>query len=64
MPTSRIEPEDGAGPRPDRDPADSSRATPATRLQIRTSGWFARHPALLTVLERLGRDNPGGSMNP
>jgi hypothetical protein len=40
------------------------RASAATRIQIRTSGYVARHPALLKVLQWLGWNNPGGSMNP
>jgi hypothetical protein len=29
-----------------------------------TSGYIARHPTLLRVLEWLGLNNPGASMNP
>jgi hypothetical protein len=35
-----------------------------TRIQTRAGGYIARHPALLGVLEWLGWNNPGGSMNP
>jgi hypothetical protein len=35
-----------------------------TRIQTLVGGYLARHPALLRVLEWLGWNNPGGSMNP
>ena len=36
----------------------------STSIQILASGYLARHPALLGVLEWLGWNNPGGSINP
>jgi hypothetical protein len=35
-----------------------------TRIQTLAGGYIARHPTLLQVLEWLGWNNPGGSMNP
>jgi hypothetical protein len=70
MPSPRtpqtLEPEDasGAPPRHDQAPAEPGRDNPVTRTQSLAGGYLARHPALLTVLEWLGRNNPGGSMNP
>jgi hypothetical protein len=62
----RIEPEDGSGapPRHDQAPAALWRAHPVRRIQTLTGGYLARHPALLTALEWLSWNNPGGSMNP
>ena len=59
------DPEDGAGvERPhDQVPAEPSRASRVIRVQTATGGFVARHPALLKVLERMGWNNPGGSMN-
>jgi hypothetical protein len=34
------------------------------RIQTLAGGYIARHPPLLRVLEWLGWNNPGGSMNP
>ena len=61
-----LEPEDNSGLQPRRDnaPAEPSRGNPVTRIQILAGRHLARHPALLTVLEGLGCNNPGGSMNP
>ena len=61
-----LEPEDGSGPQPrhDQPQAGPTRANPVTRIQTLTGGYIARHPALLTVLEWLGWNNPGGSINP
>jgi hypothetical protein len=70
MPSPRtphdLEPDDGSGAqrRHDQAPAGPSRANPVTRIQTRAGGYLARHPALLRVLEWLGRNNPGGSINP
>jgi hypothetical protein len=70
MPSPRtphdLEPEDGSGAqrRHDQAPAGPSRANPVTRIQTRAGGYLARHPALLRVLEWLGWNNPGGSINP
>ena len=68
MPTkpAGTEPENGSGPRPpdDRRQAERSHADPIAAAQISTGGYIARHPALLKVLEWLGWNNPGGSMNP
>ena len=70
MPSPRtphdLEPEDGSGaqPRHDQAPAEPSRANPVTRIQTLAGGYIARHPTLLRVLEWLGWNNPGGSMNP
>ena len=61
-----LEPEDGSGSQP-RDaqlPAEPSHANPIARTQILTSGHIPRHPTLSRVFEWLGRNNPGGSMNP
>ena len=61
-----LEPEDGSGsqPRDDQLPAEPSHANPITRTRILTGGYIARHPTTLRVLEWLGWNNPGGSMNP
>jgi hypothetical protein len=61
-----LEPDNGSGaqPRHDQAPAEPSRANPVTRIQTRAGGYIARHPRLLRVLEWLGLNNPGGSMNP
>jgi hypothetical protein len=61
-----LEPEDGSGARRrhDQAPAEPSRASLVTRIQTLTGGYIARHPTLLTVLERLGWNNPGRYMNP
>jgi hypothetical protein len=48
----------------DQTPAEPSRFSAVSRLQARTGGYVARHPAMLKVLEGLGWNNPGGSMNP
>jgi hypothetical protein len=48
----------------DQVPADPSRSSAISRLQARTGGYVARHPAMLKMLEWLGWNNPGGSMNP
>jgi hypothetical protein len=62
----KLESEDGSGAqlRHDQVPAEPSRANPVTRIQILTGGYLARRPTLLKILERLGWNNPGGSMNP
>ena len=61
-----LDPDDGSGAQPQNDqaPAEPSRANPATRIQTRAGGYIARHPTLLRVLEWLGWNNPGDSMNP
>ena len=61
-----LEPEDGSGaqPRHDQAPGEPTRANPVTRIQTLTGGYIARHPALSRVLEWLGWNNPGGSINP
>jgi hypothetical protein len=41
-----------------------SPANPIARIRIATGGFIARHPRLWRVLEWLGWNNPGGSMNP
>jgi hypothetical protein len=70
MPSPRtphdLEPDDGSGAqrRHDQAPAEPSRVNPVTRIQTLTGGYIARHPALLGVLEWLGWNNPGGSINP
>jgi hypothetical protein len=68
MPTkpAGFEPENASSPRlpDDRRQAESSHANPIARARISTGGYIARHPALLKVLEWLGWNNPGGSMNP
>ena len=68
MPTNAPEqqPEDGRAsePRDDQLPTDASHANPIDRIPIWMSAYIARHPTLLRVLEWLGWNNPGGSMNP
>jgi hypothetical protein len=70
MPSPRtphdLESEDGSGAqrRHDQAPAGPSRANPVTRIQTRAGGYLARHPTLLRVLEWLGWNNPGDSINP
>ena len=68
MPTHppELRPEDDSGstPRNDQLPAEPSHADPIARTRILTSGYIARHPTLLRVLEWLGWNNPGGSINP
>jgi hypothetical protein len=61
-----LEPGDdpGAKFRDDHVPAEPSRFSAVSRLQARTGGYVARHPAVLKVLAWLGWNNPGGSMNP
>jgi hypothetical protein len=58
--------DDGSGARPqlDQAPAEPSHANPVTRVQILAGGYIGRHPTLLRVLDWLGWNNPGGSMNP
>jgi hypothetical protein len=34
------------------------------RIQSQTNGYIARHPTLVRVLQWLGWNNPGASMNP
>jgi hypothetical protein len=60
------EPEDDSGSRPPDDQlaTEPSHANPVTRIRILASGYIARHPTLLRVLEWLGWNNPGGGMNP
>ena len=70
MPSPRtpeeLESDDGSGaqPRHDQAPAGPSHANPVARIQTRAGGYLARHPTLLGVLEWLGWNNPGGSINP
>jgi hypothetical protein len=45
-------------------PAEASRTGTVSRLQARTAGYVARHPAILRMLGWLGWNNPDGSMNP
>lgn len=61
-----LDPEAGPGTRPPGDeiPAEPSRANLLTRLKIQAGGYISRHPTLLRILEGLGWNNPGGSMNP
>jgi hypothetical protein len=61
-----LEPGDDPGVKfaDDQVPADTTRSSAISRLQARTGGYVARHPAMLKVLEWLGWNNPGGSMNP
>jgi len=61
-----LEPEDdpGSPPRDEPLPAEPSHANPIARMQILTSGYIARNSTLLRVLEWLGCNNPGASMNP
>jgi hypothetical protein len=60
-----LQPGDGSGPQPRPDQAQAEpHANPVTRIQILTGGYLARHPALLTLLEGLIWNNPGGSVNP
>jgi hypothetical protein len=62
----KLEPKDGSGaqPRHDQAPAEPSRPNPVMRIQILAGGYLARHPVLLKVLEGLGWNNPGSSINP
>jgi hypothetical protein len=64
--TQNLNPEDGSSVdiRNDQAPAEPSRSNAVTRMQARTGGYIARHPALLKLLKWLGWNNPGGSMNP
>jgi hypothetical protein len=39
-------------------------ADKASGMQARAGGYIARHPAILKVLQWLGWNNPGGSVNP
>ena len=48
----------------DRVPAARPRANLVMRIQMSTGGYAARHPKLLRVMQWLGWNNPGGSMNP
>jgi hypothetical protein len=68
MPTKppELQPEDGSSskPRDDQLPAEPSHANPIARIRILPGGYIARHPTLLRVLEWLGWNNPGGSINP
>jgi hypothetical protein len=59
-------PDDRSGAEPKHDQArpEPSRANRLTRIQTQAGGYIARHPTLLPVLEWLGWNNPGGSMNP
>jgi hypothetical protein len=61
-----LEPGDEPGVKFQKDqvPAEPPRSSAVSRLQSRTGGYVARHPAMLKVLEWLGWNNPGGSMNP
>jgi len=55
----------GSEPRHDQRPAEPAHANPIARIQIlTTSGYIARHPTKVKVLEWLGWNNPGGSTNP
>ena len=61
-----LDSEDGSGAQPQHDqaPAEPSRANPMIRIQTLAGGYIGRHPTLLRVLEWLGWNNPGASMNP
>jgi hypothetical protein len=65
MPQS-LEPDDHPGVKlkDDQGPTEPSRSSTVSRLQARTGGYVAKHPAMLKVLGWLGWNNPGGSMNP
>jgi hypothetical protein len=65
MPQTR-EPDDppGAKPQDDPVPAEPSRPGTVSRIQAQAGEYAARHPAMLKVLQWLGWNNPGGSMNP
>lgn len=60
-----VEPEDGSGaqPRHAQAPAEPRRANPVMRIQALTGAYIARHPALLRVVQWLGWNNPGASIN-
>ena len=60
------DPEDGFGSEAadDQIPAEAGYAHPVAHTRILVGGFIARHPALLRVLEWLGWNNPGASMNP
>jgi len=51
----------GAGLQDDQVPAGPSRSSTASRLQARTGGYVARHPAMLKLLGWLGWNNPAGA---
>ena len=62
----QLEPGDHPGGKfeDDQVPDERPHAGAVSRLQARTGGYVARHPAMLKVLEWLGWNNPGGSINP
>jgi hypothetical protein len=61
----RLEPDDHLGAElPDDHVPAEPRSSTLSRLQARTGGYVARHPAMLKVLAWLGWNNPGGSVNP
>ena len=68
MPTklADTEPGDASGPRaPDEQPsAEPSHANPSARARTLAGRYIAAHPAVWRVLEWLGWNNPGGSINP
>ena len=66
MPTEHAgsDPEHGSGIKPPDNQLEPSHANPIARTRILAGGYIARHPRLLRVLEWLGWNNPGGSMNP
>jgi hypothetical protein len=63
---ARSDPEDGFVPKAadDQMPAEPGHTRPVARTRILVGGFIARHPTLLRVLEWLGWNNPGGSINP
>lgn len=68
MPTvpARFDPEDGSEPKAadDQMPAEPAHTKPIARTRMLAGGFIARHPTVLRVLEWLGWNNPGGSINP
>jgi hypothetical protein len=59
-------PDNGSGSNSpdDQSPAEPAHTNPITRARILTVGYIARHPTVLQVLEWLGWNTPGASMNP
>jgi len=60
----RLEPGDDPGVKLQNTQGRAERFGAVARLQARAGGYVARHPAMLKVLEWLGWNSPGGSMNP
>jgi hypothetical protein len=48
----------------ERQPQDGGSGPRDDQLQSQANGYIARHPTLARVLQWLGWNNPGASMNP